>query len=69
MHKLQLLYDNGIMFSVEAYFDIGFTFYLGDRFNGIANWKSFSKFDDGVNWLFEEALKKSEKLQEVVKSL
>lgn len=69
MNKLQLLYDTGIMFSVEAYFDIGFTFYLGDRFNGIANWKSFSKFEDGAEWLFQEALKKSEKLQEAVKSL
>lgn len=66
LNKLQTLYDNGVMFTVETYPDIGFTCYLGDRFNGISNYKSFETFDEGVEWLWTEALKKSTTLQEFV---
>jgi len=59
MNKLQILHDNNLHFTIESYYDIGFTFYLGDKFNGIANYKSFDNFDDGVTWLWEEAKKKN----------
>jgi hypothetical protein len=58
-NKLQLLHDSGIHFTIESYYDIGFSFYLGDRFNGIANHKSFPEFDQGVEWLWTEAKKKN----------
>lgn len=68
-NKLQTLKDKGVLFSIEAYYDIGFTFYLGDRFNGVSNYKSFQNFDEGVNWLWNEAQKKSEVLQEYVRTV
>jgi predicted porin len=58
-NKLQMLFDHDIHFSVESYPSIGFTFYLGDRFNGVANYKSFDSFNDGVNWLWDEAMKRN----------
>jgi hypothetical protein len=57
-HKLQILSDHNIHYTIESYYEIGLTFYLGDRFNGVATFKSFMSFDDGVNWLWNEAKKK-----------
>jgi hypothetical protein len=58
MNRLQVLSDSDIHFTIDSYYQVGFTFYLGDRFNGVANFKSFTKFDDGVEWLWTEAKKK-----------
>lgn len=57
MSKLQVLYEQNILVSIESYYQVGWTFYLGDRFNGVSTYNSFQNFDDGVNWIWNEALK------------
>lgn len=57
MNKLQILYENGIMVTLESYYQVGWTFFLGDRFNGVSNHNSFQSFDEGVEWIWNEAIK------------
>ena len=59
MNKLQVLTDNDIHWTIESYYGIGMTFFLGDKFNGVANYKSFYDFNEGVEWLWQEAKKKN----------
>lgn len=55
--KLKDLYAKEINFTIAAFFDLGFTFYLGDRVNGY-KWKETfpgEEFDKGVDRLYEMA--------------
>jgi hypothetical protein len=67
MNKLQVLYEQGILLSIESYYQIGWTFYLGDRFNGVSTYNSFATFDEGVEWIWNEALKTNQSLADWVK--
>lgn len=54
---LQALYDQEVNFTITTFWDGGFTFVLGDEFNGFKAVEIFHTFAEGVHWLRSEAHK------------
>lgn len=56
-HPLQELRDREINFTILAFWDQGFIFKLGDEMNGFKAENEVRDFDEGVNWLVDQANK------------
>ena len=54
---LQDLYDSEINYSIETFWDGGFTVKLGDEMNGFVSSGSFDTFNECVYWLADESIK------------
>lgn len=51
--KMEAIYDKEKNVRIESFWDSGWTFFPGDRVNGFSECKTFEKFSEGVDWLYE----------------
>lgn len=55
MNKLQRLYDSEINFVIDCFYDVGFTWALGDKLNGFKDRDTVDSFEEAVDALWAAA--------------
>ena len=58
LRALQELYDSEINWSIECFWDRGFTVKLGDDMNGFESEDLFRTLREAIKWLADETIKR-----------